>query len=103
MRDYINDLVEIGLGGIIDMSMNRFVLEDELHRMYMKEFDKMEEQLNNMEITEVQQEVIAECIELLQTANIRACNLTYLLGVKNTFAMLEENGMLKEIVENDHA
>lgn len=27
MRDYINDLVEIGLGGIIDMSMYRVVTD----------------------------------------------------------------------------
>ena len=33
MKKYINDLIEIGMGSVIDMSIDKVVMEDEVYRV----------------------------------------------------------------------
>ena len=41
MKKYINELIEIGMGSVIDMSADRVILEDETYRTDIKDAEEI--------------------------------------------------------------
>ena len=89
MKEFINDLIDIGIGSSIDMSNHKVVIEDVVHRVEMTRAYELQEKLMDS-LTEEQQEMFEEYIDAVSAANTRVCNLTYLLGVKKMMELSEE-------------
>lgn len=96
MRKYINELIEIGMGSVIDMSIDKVILEDEVYRSNMKEAREIQGKFDDLGMTEVQKNMVEDYIACIMAANERACNLTYLIGARNTIQFLGEINALKD-------
>lgn len=92
--DYINELIEIGMGAVIDMSADKVIMEDEVYRKDVKDseeiFDKFVDTLS-----QEQRNLFDDYVSCMMSANERACNLTYLVGAKNTIRFLSEMNAIK--------
>lgn len=95
MKEFISDLIEIGIGSSIDMSNHEAVMGDEMYRMEMtKAYDLQEKLMDSL--TEEQQELMEAYIEAVELANNRVCNLTYLLGVKRMMELSKDS--VKDVI-----
>ena len=81
MKDFVSDLIDIGIGSSADMSNHEVVIGDQMYRIEMSKAYEIQEKLMD-ELTEEQQELFEEYIDAVSAANNRVCNLTYLLGIK---------------------
>lgn len=94
MRKYINELIEIGMGSVIDMSADRVIMEDETYRKDIKDSEEIYDRLYDS-MTQEQREIFEDYIACIMSANERACNLTYLVGARNTIQFLSEVNAIK--------
>lgn len=94
MKKYINELIEIGMGSVIDTSTDRFIMEDEVYRIDSQSATEIQEKLINT-LTNEQKNIFEDYIACLMSANERACNLSYLVGARNTIQFLSEINALK--------
>lgn len=96
MRKYINELIEIGMGSVIDMSVDKVIMEDEIYLSHMKEAREFQEKFDRIGMTEEQKDLVEDYIACIMAANERACNLTYLVGARNTIQFLGEINALRD-------
>lgn len=94
MKKYIDELIEIGMGSVIDMSANRVVMEDETYRKDIKDAKELYDRLYDS-MTQEQRDIFEDYIDCIMSANERACNLTYLVGARNTIQFLSEVNAIK--------
>ena len=94
MKKYINDLIEIGMGSVIDMSIDRVVMEDEVYRIDSQNASEIQDKFIDT-LTEEQKNIFEDYVACLMSANERACNLSYLVGARNTIQFLSEINALK--------
>ena len=95
MKTYINELIEIGMGSIIDMSADRVIMEDEVYRKDIKDAEEIHDRLYDS-MTQEQRDIFEDYIACVMSANERASNLTYLVGARNTIQFLSEINAIKD-------
>lgn len=96
MRKYLNELFDIGMGTVIDMSIDKVIMEDEIYRVRMKEAKEIQESFEDLGLTAEQKDRVEDYISSIMAANERACNLTYLIGARNTIQFLGEVNAFKD-------
>lgn len=94
MQKYINDLIEIGLGSVIDMSIDKVIMEDEVYRIDNQNASEIQNKFIDS-LTEEQKTIFEDYIACVMSANERACNLSYLVGARNTIQFLSEINAIK--------
>lgn len=94
MQKYINDLIEIGMGSVIDMSIDKVIMEDEVYRIDNQNASEIQDKFINS-LTEEQKSIFEDYIACVMSANERACNLSYLVGARNTIQFLSEINAIK--------
>lgn len=94
MQKYINDLIEIGMGSVIDMSIDKVIMEDEVYRIDNQNASEIQDKFI-ASLTEEQKNIFEDYIACVMSANERACNLSYLVGAKNTIQFLSEVNAIK--------
>ena len=95
MKNYINELIEIGMGSVIDISTDKFIMEDEVYRMDSQNANKLQESFIDT-LTHEQKTIFEDYITCVMAANERACNLSYLVGARNTIQFLSEINAIKD-------
>ena len=95
---YINELLDIGMGSVIDMSTEKMIMEDEIYRKDLKDSEEIFEKLAHT-LSQEQKNLVNDYISCLMSANERACNLTYLAAAKNTICFLAEANAIKGYCE----
>jgi len=88
MDNYISELIEIGMGNVIDMSVDGIISEDEVYLKDMKDADEIHDRLCDS-MTPEQKGIFEDYIACVMSANQRACNLSYLVGAKNTIRFMK--------------
>lgn len=88
MDNYISELIEIGMGSVIDMSTDKVIMEDEIYRKDIKDAEEIHDRLFDT-MTADQKEIFEDYIACMMSANERACNLAYLVGAKNTIRFMK--------------
>lgn len=94
MKKYINELIEIGMGSVIDTSTDKIIIEDENYRTDIKDAEEIHDKLYDS-MTQEQRDIFEDYIACMMSANERACNLTYLVGARNTIQFLSEINAIK--------
>ena len=95
MKNYINELLEIGMGSVIDMSADKVIMEDETYKKDIKDSEEIYNKFIDLLTTE-QKIIFEDYIACLMSANERACNLSYLVGARNTIQFLSEINAIKD-------
>lgn len=88
MDNYISELIEIGMGNVIDKCVDGIILEDEVYKKDMKDAEEIHDRLYES-MTPEQRGVFEDYIACMMSANERACNLSYLIGAKNTIRFMK--------------
>ena len=91
---YIQELIEIGMGSGIDISIDKIVMEDEIYTKDIEDADEILDKLTDT-LSEKQKNLLNDYIACMKSANERICNLSYLAGAKNTIDFLTETNFLK--------
>ena len=94
MKNYINELLEIGMGSVIDRSADRVIMEDETYKKDIKDSEEIYNKFIDLLTTE-QKTIFEDYIACTMSANERACNLSYLVGARNTIQFLSEVNAIK--------
>ena len=95
MKNYINELLEIGMGSVIDMSADKVIMEDETYKKDIKDSEEIYNKFIDLLTTE-QKTIFEDYIACVMSANERACNLSYLVGARNTIQFLSEINAIKD-------
>ena len=89
MDNYINDLIEIGLGNMIDVSVDKCIGKDEVYQSNMEKagiiIDKFRPNLSAEDL-----ELFEEYMDYIMNANERACTVAYLVGAKDTLRFMKD-------------
>ena len=94
MKKYINELIEIGMGNVINTSIDSFIVEDEVYRMDIQNACEIKNKFYDT-LTNEQKNIFEDYVACIMSANERACNLSYLIGAKNTIQFFSEIQVLK--------
>ena len=89
MDNYISELIEMGMGNVIDLSADKYITKDEIYQNNMEKagctLDKFKGNLSSEDL-----ELFEEYMDYIMNANERACNLAYLVGAKNTIRFVKQ-------------
>ena len=88
MENYIDELIEIGMGNVIDSSIDKYIVEDEIYKTTLDKAGNILEKLRQ-NLTVENQELFEEYMECVMSANGRACAIAYLVGAKNTIKFMK--------------
>ena len=97
MGKYISELIDIGMGNVIDMSVDDVILKDEIYQKDQTNSNRLYEKFASM-LTEEQRIIFEDYLASVMSVNERACNLAYLVGARNTIQFLSEANALRENV-----
>ncbi|MBR4026497.1 MAG: hypothetical protein IKJ01_02915 [Lachnospiraceae bacterium] len=90
MGKIVEELLEMGLGNIIEYSIEEQLKNDEIYIQNKKELAEQEKQLEALNLDQYQQKIVEDYTVSIWTANARVCDIAYLVGVRNTLLMLKE-------------
>ena len=88
MEDYINELIQIGLGNVIDLSVDKYIVNDKIYQENMDNAGKILDKFKGS-LSYESQLLFEEYMDYVMNANERACILAYLVGTKNTIKFLK--------------
>ena len=88
--DYINRLIDGGLGEFIDGQTDKALLDDEMYICMMRQAEMMQERLLATELSEAQEDMLDEYISALYDASERACRVAYMTCLKDMLRFLLE-------------
>ncbi len=87
MNEYINELLEEGLYGVIDSQVDKVLCDDEVYNEYIERAELV--------FSELKKQLSADNIALLETYRVnmmcaqdRACVVSYIASVKNTMRFI---------------
>ena len=91
---YVDELIEIGLGNVIDMNVDKVIIDDEYYQENVETSIKI---LNKFveSLSKEQKDLFDDYVSCIMLANERACSLSYLVGVKNAIRFLAEMDAIK--------
>lgn len=87
MENFLNELIDIGMGTVISMSVDKTITKDEVYQSNMEKASITLDKFKN-DLSIEFQELFEEYMDYIMNANERACNLAYLVGVKNAIQFL---------------
>ena len=88
MDNYIHELIEIGIGNVIDLSIDKYIIKDEVYASNMEKAGSILDQIKQCLSIE-NHDLLDEYMEYVMSANERACILAYLVGAKNTIKFMK--------------
>lgn len=89
MNKLTEELLELGLGNIIEHNIEQKLKEDEMYLADMKEVDRIKNKIDTFLLSPEQFGIIDDYIMCLTAAYARANDIAYMTGVKNTFLFLK--------------
>lgn len=92
---FIEDLMEKGLGQLMDKSRDEIMAMDEIYGEDCRREEELERRVLILDLTEEQKVVIHNYLECVRTSNHRYADISYIAGVKDTIKFLVALGLLK--------
>ena len=95
MDKFIEELMEKGLGQLMDKSRDEFLVLDEVYREDGKREEELERKVLILNLTEEQKNVIHNYLECVRISSHRCADLSYIAGTRDTIKFLVALGLLK--------
>lgn len=97
MNKMIEDLIEKGMGRLMDESRDEMAQADEIYLNDRKDEDDLEKRYASLNLTREQRIIINDYIACASTVNHRFADISYMCGVKHAVGMLASLGLIKGI------
>lgn len=94
MSKFIDDTLLMGLGNMISESCDPHIMADEIYRKDTEDAEALRVRLDELDFTQEQRMVMEDYISCLMSAQARACDISYLVGCRNTIMFLSETGAI---------
>lgn len=101
MTDYINQLLQLGLGNIIDMNVDEEILKDKMYCDAIKTAELLQQKLNTTTLSSEQKQMLEEYGSNMLFADERACYIAYLTGLRDTLLFLSSMKIIGGLSEKD--
>ena len=101
MNKLIEDLIERGMGRLIDKIRDELAQADEIYLNDLRDEDELERQYESLDLTREQRIIINDYIACASAVNHRYADISYICGIKNTVEMLISLGLMKGIEEKE--
>ena len=101
MNKLIEDLIEKGMGRLMDESRDEMAQADEIYLNDRKDEDDLEKRYASLNLTREQRIIINDYIACTSTVNHRYSDIAYMCGIKNTVEMLVSLGLIKGMGEKN--
>ena len=86
--EFINLLVERGLGDYMDARTDEALLKDEMYICMMEQAEMIQERLFATELSEIQEDIFDDYVAALFDASERACRVAYVTCLKDMVRFL---------------
>lgn len=97
MNKLIEDLIEKGMGRLLDESRDEMAQADEVYLSDRKDEDELEKRYESLDLTREQKIIINDYIACASTVNHRFADISYMCGVKHAVGLLASLGVIKGI------
>lgn len=97
MNKLIEDLIEKGMGRLLDESRDEMAQADEVYLSDRKDEDELEKRYESLDLTREQKIIINDYIACASTVNHRFADISYMCGVKHAVGLLASLGLIKSI------
>lgn len=97
MDKFVNGLLEMHLGNIMDQSRDELTLADERCKQGERELRVLEKRYMDLNLGETDKKLIDDYTACLQTVDQRNADLSYIAGVRDTVRLLHSLDLLKDI------
>ena len=97
MNKLIEDLIEKGMGRLMDESRDEMAQADEIYLNDRKDEDDLEKRYASLNLTREQRIIINDYIACASTVNHRFADISSRCGVKHAVGMLASLGLIKGI------
>ena len=89
MEEYIKELIDIGLGSVVEVSVDKQISKDKSYQDNMEKAGKILDRFRP-NLSQQDLELFEEYMDCILNANERACTVSYLVGAKNAISKLQE-------------
>ncbi len=97
MNKLIEELIDKGLGRLMETSRDLLAQTDEIYLNECKDADWLERQYEKLDLTREQKNLINDYMACNSTASHRYADISYICGIKDTVSMLASLGLLKGV------
>ena len=97
MNKLIEDVIEKGMGRLLDESRDEMAQADEVYLSDRKDEDELEKRYESLDLTREQKIIINDYIACASTVNHRFADISYMCGVKHAVGLLASLGVIKGI------
>lgn len=92
---FIEDLMEKGLGQLMDKSRDEIMAMDEIYGEDCRREEEAERKFLILNLTKEEKTVIEDYLECMRNRNHRCADLSYIAGIRDTVKFLSALGLLK--------
>lgn len=100
MEDLISKVLDFGMGNVIDKSRDPLLVQDEIYKQDCKDLSELDDRYKELDLTAEQRMIIDDYMACLSSANCRACDVTYMAGIRDAILFLNQVGLLKNNQED---
>lgn len=97
MNKLIDELINRGLGSLINASRDALAQTDEIYLKDCKDADLLERQYKKLDLTNEQRILIYDYMACTSTVSHRYADISYICGIKDTVGMLASLGLIKGV------
>ena len=88
MEKLMDEMIELGLGNVMDVMIDENLSTDEMYLKDIKDANEIKERLKTL-ITKEKISLLEDWEASMETATSRACHIAYLTGVKNVLLFIK--------------
>lgn len=95
MEDIIKQLIDAGMGNVMDKRIDPLVMSDTIYQQDCKDLSELEDRVDQLELTKEQRMVIDDYVACMMSTNCRVCDISYIAGIRDSVLLLNQMGLLK--------
>ena len=96
MDKLLEILYKRGVGDLIDISRNKLMLKDTVYQNDLKDLLELEERYEQLDLSRDHRIMINDYLACMQTVQARACDLSYMAGLKDAISLFHSLDLINE-------
>lgn len=96
MDKLFETLYKHGVGDLIDISRNKLMLKDTVYQHDLKDLIELEGRYEQLDLSFDHRIMIGDYLACMQTVQARACDLSYMAGLKDAITLFHSLDLIRE-------
>lgn len=95
MENIIKQIIDMGMGNVMDKRRDPLILADEIYQQDTKDQRELEDRYDMLALTTEQRRIIDDYIACIFSTNCRVSDISYMVGIRDAILFLNQVGLLK--------